>query len=209
MHDGLIEKGFQPVDSGLKLHHPTCGIMNVELKMLSTCRSENGVQMACILILISKFYIHRCLSYLSILTKFNCPSATFILRIDTKIFFFSSHLTEYFTFIVVAGEHDLTKVEGSEQESNIAEFIVHPGYSEVCAMYIGVTARFEPIKAAISRNLVNMLVEVQRSTRLFYLVYWACFIVPLSHASGIAYQKNLIIVNLNSISRLMTSRCYD
>ena len=141
MHDGLIEK----------LHHPTCGIMNVELKMLSTCRSENGVQMACILILISKFYIHRCLSYFSILTKFNCPSATFILRIDTK-FFFPSHLTEYFTFIVVAGEHDLTKVEGSEQESNIAEFIVHPGYSEVCAMYIRVTARFEPSKAAIAKS---------------------------------------------------------
>ena len=88
MHDGLIEKGFQPVDSGLKLHHPTCGIMNIELKMLSTCRSENGVQMACILILISKFYIYRCLSYFSILTKFNCPSATFILRIDTKKFLF-------------------------------------------------------------------------------------------------------------------------
>ena len=33
--------------------------------------------------------------------------------------------------MVVAGEHDLTKEEGSEQMSDIAEFIVHPDYEEV------------------------------------------------------------------------------
>ena len=33
--------------------------------------------------------------------------------------------------MVVAGEHDLTKKEGTEQMSDIAEFIVHPDYSEV------------------------------------------------------------------------------
>ena len=39
--------------------------------------------------------------------------------------------SEYFTYIVVAGEHNLKEKDGFEQESNIAEFIVHPGYSEV------------------------------------------------------------------------------
>jgi len=38
--------------------------------------------------------------------------------------------TKYFTYIVVAGEHNLKEKDGFEQESNIAEFIVHPGYSE-------------------------------------------------------------------------------
>jgi len=38
--------------------------------------------------------------------------------------------TRIFKFMVVAGEHDLTKEEGSEQMSDIAEFIVHPDYDE-------------------------------------------------------------------------------
>jgi len=38
--------------------------------------------------------------------------------------------TKYFTYIVVAGEHNLKAMEGSEQVGEIAEFIVHPGYSD-------------------------------------------------------------------------------
>lgn len=35
---------------------------------------------------------------------------------------------KYFTYIIVAGEYNLKVKEGTEQEGEIAEFIVHPGY---------------------------------------------------------------------------------
>lgn len=37
---------------------------------------------------------------------------------------------KYFKYIVVAGEHNLKKKEGTEQEREIAEFIRHPGYTD-------------------------------------------------------------------------------
>lgn len=37
---------------------------------------------------------------------------------------------KYFTYVVVAGEHNLMAKEGSEQIREIAEFLVHPGYSD-------------------------------------------------------------------------------
>jgi len=38
--------------------------------------------------------------------------------------------TKYFTYIVVAGEHNLMVEEGTEQTSVVKEFIVHPRYQE-------------------------------------------------------------------------------
>lgn len=37
---------------------------------------------------------------------------------------------KYFTYIIVAGEHNLQVEEGTEQVREIQEFIVHPGYSD-------------------------------------------------------------------------------